>query len=270
MSSSRRLCCYCAIATTLVHPVFAAADEVYSGVLVARERIVLSAPADASVTSVSVRPGDTVKAEAILAQIDPIPIQQDLAEAKAALASIAATQTAREEALALARSKLNRRRQAQGAISQEEMDHMEHEVSRAEAELDSAKASYAEQQARIDKLQYRLDHATIRAPRNGTVAARLTDPGSNVRRGDPLVRLITSDELLIRFAVPPDYSRLLEIGQPVIARSTDGGHEFSGRISHIAPALDTPSQMIFVEAELVTNNPDLRPGLTVQVSMGTD
>jgi hypothetical protein len=87
-----------------------------------------------------------------------------------------------------------------------------------------------------------------------------------------VVRLISGGDLQVRCAVPPDDARRLAPGDPVIARVRDLKLDVPGRVARIAPAVDTASQMVFVEIRLepapqVAGR--LQTGLVVDVRGGT-
>jgi len=64
------------------------------------------------------------------------------------------------------------------------------------------------------------------------------------------VRLISAGEFLLRFAVPPDQAAAVRKGAGVEVRLDSLPLTLSGRVSQVAPRIDTASQMVFVEADL--------------------
>jgi len=67
---------------------------------------------------------------------------------------------------------------------------------------DSDVASLASAQSALQRSQYRLDHADIRAPFNGRVVARLINAGEYASEGHDIVRLVDLDSLEISAQVP--------------------------------------------------------------------
>ncbi|HEV7515745.1 MAG TPA: HlyD family secretion protein, partial [Thermoanaerobaculia bacterium] len=104
------------------------------------------------------------------------------------------------------------------------------------------------------QLQGRLSHAVLTSPIRGTVATRYLDPGAIVRSGTPIVRLISAGSYVVRFAVPPEQSTRLHLGERIgfhpESRGTETAGDWPGIISQIAPQVDTASQMVFAEAEI--------------------
>jgi RND family efflux transporter MFP subunit len=67
---------------------------------------------------------------------------------------------------------------------------------------DSDVASLAAAKAALERSQYRLDHADIRAPFAGRVVARLINAGEYASEGHEIVRLVALDEIEISAQVP--------------------------------------------------------------------
>jgi RND family efflux transporter MFP subunit len=67
---------------------------------------------------------------------------------------------------------------------------------------DSNLASLAAAKAALQRSQYRLDHADIRAPFAGRVAARLINAGEYANEGREILRLVDLDDLEITAQVP--------------------------------------------------------------------
>src|SRR6185436_1482404 len=67
---------------------------------------------------------------------------------------------------------------------------------------DSDVASLASAQSALQRSQYRLDHADIRAPFGGRVVARLINAGEYANEGHEIVRLVDLESLEITAQVP--------------------------------------------------------------------
>jgi multidrug efflux pump subunit AcrA (membrane-fusion protein) len=94
----------------------------------------------------------------------------------------------------------------------------------------------------------------LTSPIRGTVASRYLDPGAIVRSGTPIVRLISAGTYVARFAVPPEQSARLHLGERIgfhpESQGTGAAGDLTGTISQIAPQVDTASQMVIAEADL--------------------
>jgi multidrug efflux pump subunit AcrA (membrane-fusion protein) len=103
------------------------------------------------------------------------------------------------------------------------------------------------------------------------VATRYLDPGAIVRSGTPIVRLISAGSYVVRFAVPPEQSARLHLGERIGFHPESREIEMPGTISQIAPQVDTASQMVFAEADLdnqAAQSGRLQDGLVGTVEVG--
>src|SRR5690606_6798603 len=103
---------------------------------------------------------------------------------------------------------------------------------------------------RVQQLERALEETVITAPFAGTVSIRYADPGALVTRGAPVVRLIASDELWVRFAVPAEEAERYRVGDPVSVVLEPDDQQAEAVVRRIAPDLDPVTQMVLAEAEL--------------------
>src|SRR3989442_15052689 len=91
--------------------------------------------------------------------------------------------------------------------------------------------------ARRDQLRIQLEHTDIRAPMDGSVAARLVDAGSYVRAGTVLFRIVQDDPLKFRGGIPERDVPALRPGQGVrVSVDAFPGETFTGQVSRIGSA----------------------------------
>lgn len=248
-------------------PTEAAEPEGWIGVVVAREAVDVAAEVPGRVDSVAVRPGDRVSPGDLLARLDTSQLAQDLAMAEASLEAVRAEVRRTKSELQESTTRHERRAAVPDTFSREELAATELEKETAEASAAAAEAREREQSARVRQLRESLSKTDVRAPFESTVALRYLDPGSTVVSGTPIVRLITSEELLVRFAVPPEATSDLALGDPVEIVLERSGTRVTGRVAQVAPEIDSASQMIFLEARLDEENPGgaARAGLVARV-----
>lgn len=217
------------------------------GVILPRRSVELAAETAGRLSSVEVRVGQRVDAGAVLARIDTEPARQELAVARASLQAQRAEASRHAVELADAKARLARRDSLPELFSQEELAAARLQKETARAALEAARARVSEQEAEIAKLERNLSNTEVRAPYAGIIALRRADPGALVIQGTPLLQLITED-VLLRFAVPPEEADELAVGDRVIAHIDALGRSIEAVVEDIAPAVDTASLLIFVEA----------------------
>jgi RND family efflux transporter MFP subunit len=228
----------------------AAAREEFVGVVLARQAVAVSAEGDGRLATVDVRVGDWVTRGTRLASLDTQSLAQDLAMAQASVGAAAADARRAEVELQKTKERRARREAARELFSQEDLAAASTEEQVAAAALDTARARVAQEKARQRQLQERIARSVLRAPIDGRVALRYLDAGALVHAGTPVVRLISSQDFLLRFAVPPERAGALRKGSPVEVRLESPQLTLPALVSRIAPQIDPASQMIFVEADL--------------------
>ncbi len=167
-----------------------------------------------------------------------------------------------ESRLALERATLLHRIN-RNAISAEELERLQAALKVAEARYASALNQVREQLALLQLRKVELEQARkqvretqIRAPFSGVVQTRPPAPGTYLRVGDGVVRLVRLDMLRFRGKVPDRYILHLRPGLSLQVFVEGFDKPFSTHISRIEPMLDPATLMRIVEADVP--NPDCR------------
>ncbi|GAB4570342.1 MAG: hypothetical protein Tsb0020_25050 [Haliangiales bacterium] len=244
--------------TSPAQPSIAPTQRGYVAVVAARETTDLAALLSSQLTQVLVQLGDVVEDGQLLAKLDDRSIREELAAAVAAKrAAQAGLEQARVAVAEAARTlETERAMMSQGTTSRSDFEAAEFAHEKARAAERQAEADLSTQDARVAGLRTRLSQTRIVAPYAGTVSVRYLDPGTFVSSGTPVVRLIASGQLLVRFAVPSRDAKHIEIDAPMHVDIEPAGVTARALVRHIAPELDPASQMIIVEADLELDDAD--------------
>jgi RND family efflux transporter MFP subunit len=246
-------------------------DAGHLGVVFVRQSADIAARSDGALQAVYANLGDRLKAGDVIAEIDSYSIRRQLEMAEATLRSAQADQRDLELELRDAASRYQRREQLaqEGLISREDLSTARVQFDRAEAKLQAAAARVAEQTAHVNEVKGSVANTLVRAPFDGTVAARYLDPGAAVRFGTPIVGLIRPEDLWVRFAVNGTEQARLRIGTLIEFEQPGSSTSVPGTIEYVAPSIAATSQEVLVEARLtpasVIRNL-IRPGATGRVS----
>ena len=221
------------VAAVAVRPVERSVSVV--GTLAANAQADLASEVEGQVIAVEADLGDRVHADQIVARVRGDVTEARLREAEASLEKAAADE-ARGRPL-----------RGQGVISLQEYEQVRTALEVA--------------RARRDQLRIELDRVAIRAPFDGSVAARLIDAGGYVRAGTIMFRLVQDDPLKFRGEVPEREVPSLQPGQAVrVSVDPFPGETFDGAVSRVGSAADPTARSLSFEA--LVPNPDhrLRPG----------
>lgn len=242
-------------------------EEKFLGVVVAREVVDVAPKVEGMLKEVTVNVGDIVKAGDKVADLDDRSLRRELALAQASLSGARAGEAKAAIELSDAKERNARRQKVTQDLSQEEISAAAYKEQLGGANLSAARASVAEQYARIALLTETLKNTSLRAPFAGTVAVRYHGPGEMVGPRAPIVRIIQSGDLRVRFAVPVPRSTELKPDMPVQVEIETVPAPVFGKVTSIAPEVDPSSQMIFVEAGLdPATRERLQAGLVGRVS----
>lgn len=222
----------------------------WTGVVVARESVDVTAETQGRVRAMHVQIGDAVQQGRPIASLDASIAGQDLEMARSSLRAAEADASRVAEELAEARVRHERRQSNPELFSKEELAEVELRVKTASAALEVSRARVAEQRARVRQLAAALGQTEVRAPFPGRVAERFVDVGAVVGPGTPLVRLISSGDLMVRAAVPPEEARGLAAGSAVAVAPRNTRSEVPGVVERIAPEVDAASQMVLIEVRI--------------------
>ena len=211
------------------------------------------------VLSVNVDVGDAVKAGQILAEMDPIDLDQRAAAAAAAQAragsSIAAAQAqARDAQLRLQLAGANARRYVElgekAFVTRSVVDGKLQEEQSAQAQLNAAEATLAG--ARQDQARLAAEHAgllaqrakiRLLAPVDGVITARDAEPGSTPVAGQSAVRMIDPASLWLRLRLDQSRSGGLQPGLPAsIQLRSQPGSTLTGQVARVDLIADSVTE----------------------------
>ena len=162
-----------------------------------------------------------------------------------------------------------------GDVSEERYIEIEKGLHAREAAYEAARDMLRTQLASVQALradvrfmEKRLGDATVRAPFDGQISARLVSPGQYMRENTPIVTLVKSWPLRLRADIPESAATDVRIGSTLVF-NTDAapGAQFHARVTELNPTLDARSRSLSAEARLADRDPRLRPGTFVQVQL---
>lgn len=154
--------------------------------------------------------------------------------------------------------------QATKSVSKEELDKMELEYGKAEAER--KRAVIAEQR---EKLEYELARANLErkrltAPFAGTVVDIKLQEGESVEANQPLIQLVDVSKGRLVCNIEERLGRDVREGQklPVRIQAGAGHWEGKGRVIFVSPVTDAASGLVKVELEFNNKSGVIRPGVS--------
>jgi membrane fusion protein, multidrug efflux system len=221
----------------------------------ARYSTTLSFRVGGKITERRVRLGDTVKAGQTVALLDPADLRNNLANARAQL-------DAAEHRLVYAKQQLDRdRAQAQAnLIAPAQLEQTQDAYATALAQRDSALAQMA---LASDQMRY----ATLTADHDGVITSEDADTGQNVQQGQAVYHLDWTGDVDIACDAPERALGSLTVGRTArVNLPALPGKTFAARVREVSPAADQQSRTWRVKLTLVEPSPDVRLGMTADVT----
>jgi RND family efflux transporter MFP subunit len=224
----------------------------YVATLKSRDSAVIMPEVEGKVTEIFVRSGEGVAAGASLVQIDParqqatVKGQQDTRAAKQAGLEFAGQEFERMKAL-----------QAEGILSQQELD-------RARTALDAARAELEALDAQVSEQQVQLRYHRVTAPTAGVVGDIPVRVGDRVTESTVVTTLSRASGLEAYVSVPIERAPGLRAGLPLRIVDSAGAVAAETRVSFVSPHADDATQTVLVKAWVPNEGRALRPAQFVR------
>ena len=173
------------------------------------------------------------------------------ASADAAKSDVAAAQSAIAVAEQRARQARGNAAQAHAGLATAQTAPQQLQVTRARASAAEARVQQA--QAALAQAMLNLQYTTVKAPSAGVVSRKTIEAGQVVQAGQPLLALVSLDDVWVTGNYKETQLKLMKPGQPAtIDVDALGGHEFKGHVDSIAAA--TGAKFSLLPPENATGN----------------
>jgi multidrug efflux pump subunit AcrA (membrane-fusion protein) len=251
--------------------------------------------------------GDHVKANQLMAEIETPELDQQVAQAQAALAQARQQLSQNRASLVQAQAqrdiaKLTAQRYdslvSRGAVARQDADQQESTWKSSEALVDAQQASVSageenvhQAQANLERVTALRDYNKVRAPVDGVVTARNIDvgylisatgagqggspldiPGQSqpAAAGNEMYRIAQTGTLRILVNVPQSSAPGIAIGmQADVLVAEFPGRIFPGKVSRTSNSLDPNSRTLLTQVEIPNKDGKLYPGMYAQVRFRT-
>lgn len=214
------------------------ADEIPTvrGQVSAINSTILAAPLSGRLLEVNRRPGEEVKEGEVLIRFDCRSLKAERAVASARLSG------------ASSQYKVNQQLARYDNVSQ--------------LDVDLSRAAVNEASSSVKLSDVYLSDCTITAPFDAEVVSRAVNPYQFVSNGEPMLELVSSDQLEIEAVIPAMWLGQVGTGTPMTFVADATGAELTGKIVRVVDNIDPVSQTLKVIAQ-----PDAKPGSGIKPGM---
>ncbi|QRM18445.1 efflux RND transporter periplasmic adaptor subunit [Dechloromonas sp. TW-R-39-2] len=246
------------------------------GTVEARRSYFIGPTAAGRVKAVHVDVGEQVKAGQLLAEIDPVDLDERLRSLEASYArassAVLAADAQRKDVLARQMiASLNAKRYrdlgdkhfvSPSAVEskQQELTSAQAAVDASDANLQSARQEVIRLKADQDALRQQRNNLRLVAPVDGVLTSRDAEAGSTVVAGQSVLKLIEPSSLWVKVRLDQGRSRGLAAGQAAsIALRSNPGMPLTGKVVRIEPVSDSVTEE---RITLITFD-QIPPGLSI-------
>lgn len=246
------------------------------GTLESVDSAVVSARVPGPLLRVCVDLGDPVKAgETVLFEVDPETVSNQVVIAREATATARAQVAVAEANVRKAKSVADKAVRdherfellhAEERVSDNEWERArtqretaEADVAVAEASLLLARQQVSQAEAQLAIAERQLADATVLAPCDGTVSARLREPGEMVGAGMPVVKVAGTQRLKALAFLPARHYAEVVPGETELTVRAGGAEPVAAKVAAKSPAID-PRLRVFEIKALVPGSESAAPG----------
>jgi RND family efflux transporter MFP subunit len=190
--------------------------------VVAQETANLATRASGTVESVLVDVGARVRRGQILVRLESSGVESAVARAEA---QVVVARRTFDRLFSLERD---------GAATKQELDQAEAALRTAEAMVEEAGAS--------------REYVSLRAPFDGTVSARLADPGDLAVPGRPVLVISGASGVKVEADLPAALANAVSEGDRVTVAAPRDGRRWSATVRRVVPVIDLSSHRFRIEA----------------------
>lgn len=224
----------------------------------------VSSQVDGQLRSLGFTPGAHVRKGAVIAQIDPRPLQAQLNQARGNLARDQANLVKAKSDIARYMPLLTK-----GYVSLTDVDTYKNNLGVANASIQSDRAA-------VEFAQTQLSFTRILAPFDGVLGAPLVYPGAVIAANSTSIVVLNQVQpVWVAFALPQDSLPAVKLAQTrgtinVLAQlDGDSGKPLTGTLDFINNAVDTTTSTIMLKARFENADERLTPGQFVNVTLPT-
>lgn len=126
-------------------------------------------------------------------------------------------------------------------------------------------ATYKEDVAKAKSSKAVLQYKAVIAPFNGYVEYRQVNLGDYVKAGQPLIRLVDTQDLYVGYALPSKYSALVKLGQSVKITIPAVKKTVVGKVTFVGKQVNTATRNFAIQASVPNSSEEIKPGMFAKV-----
>ncbi len=130
-----------------------------------------------------------------------------------------------------------------------------------------AKSTYEIQEQAINQMQQQLAKTKVTAPFSGTIDDVITEQGSNIAPGTPLMRLVSLKDMYVEVDVPETYLSDITINKMVTIEFPILNLNLESKIRQASNFINAANRTYKIEVDIPENHPNIKPNLTAKLKI---
>lgn len=239
----------------LLKPVEYDNAQIYQGVLISRQSVLMQPQVSGQIQEINVKAGDKVKKGQLLLVIDP-------RKQEALLNSYKVKQSALLLNYETARTQFERYSDLyeKKTVSKQDLENYENAYKKA-------KSDYETNEAQIKEQEVQLGYHKITAPFTGTIGDIPVKIGDHVTPETKMLSVTQNETLELNVGLPADKVFDIKAGLPVQILDNQNKAVASSAISFISPRVDSSTQTILTKSILKNKDGILKADQSVKVKV---
>ncbi|GET45550.1 efflux RND transporter periplasmic adaptor subunit [Capnocytophaga felis] len=137
----------------------------------------------------------------------------------------------------------------------------------SEIQFLQAKSAYETQQSAVEQMQKQVAKANIYAPFSGVIDDVITDVGTVVAPGMPVLRLVNLSDMYLESDVPEQYASHIKRGTQAKVDISVLGEQFDTKVSQVSNFINPSNRSFRIEIRLPNKNNAIKPNMTARLQV---
>lgn len=130
-----------------------------------------------------------------------------------------------------------------------------------------AKSNYEAQAKAVSQMKSQVAKTIVRAPFSGTIDDVITEKGSNVAPGTPIVRIVNLGNMYLEAEVPEKYTKAITKGSDVIVEFPILGESLTTKVSQASSYINPGNRSFNIQIQVPNKNKEIKPNLSAKIKI---
>jgi membrane fusion protein (multidrug efflux system) len=137
----------------------------------------------------------------------------------------------------------------------------------SEIQFLQAKTNYNAQSKAVDQMKSQLNRTIIKAPFSGTIEEIISERGSVVGPGTPIMRIVSLGNMYLEAEVPEKNIGTIKKGSDVIVNFPILGKTFNSKVTQSANYINPANRSFIIQIAVPNKSGDIKPNLSSKIQI---